>query len=102
VIAVLEKISVIVSATDSPGLSYIYTSGGNLANATFPIVANTGLDNRFSPSPNSIVSLSTNTGAVLGVTVLQVALAANAVVDFLTTDIHELPLAPGSEDSERS
>lgn len=97
VIAVLEKIAVIGgAAADSPALNYVFTSAGNLPAATFAIVANTGLDNRFTPSPNSVVSLSSNAGGVLGVTVMQVATAISANADFLISDVHELPLAPGS------
>lgn len=96
IVAVIEKIIVAVTtAVDQPILNYNISAAPTLGAASI-IVVNTGLDNRGSPTPNCDLSASGNTGALLGITVLQAALALNTCYDFIQDADHQLPLMPDS------
>jgi hypothetical protein len=97
VIAVIEKWMVIepTAVQDQPFVNFSILDPGTLAAASV-IVVNTGLDNRGSPTPNMDLSASSNVGALLGVQILQAALAANSSFEFISFEDQELPLPPNS------
>ncbi len=61
------------------------------------MTVNSALDNRGPvATPTSNVIVSTNAGAILGVTIALGVFPAFGSFDFITTDVNEMPLAPGS------
>jgi hypothetical protein len=95
VIAVIEKLTVFAILADQPFVTSSISDPGTLAAASV-IVVNTGLDNRGSPTPNMDLSASVNAGAILGVGILQAALAANSTFELISFEDQELPLVPNS------
>ncbi len=96
VVAVIEKLTTIAAGTvDQPFLSYSILDPGTLGVGTV-VVVNTGLDNRGSPTPNLELSASVNTGSILGIQILQAALALNTSWEFIQFDDQELPVLPNS------
>ena len=100
VVAVVERITTTTGnagagVADQPSLtrSELATFQVDLANAV--AMGHTALDSRGRPSPTCIMSNQAPAPAV-GTNLLAVNVQANATVDWIITDIHELPLLPGS------
>jgi len=98
VIAVLERITpTSTGVSDAPNLTYVLASGSTLANPGTVVTVNSALDNRGPvATPTSNVIVSTNAGSILGVTIALGVFPAFGSFDFITTDMNEMPLAPGS------
>jgi len=98
VVAVLERITATsTGGADSPNLDFVINSGSGLTNGATVITVNSALDNRGPvATPTCAVSVSLNAGATLGLVIALGVFPALGFYDFITTDINEMPLLPGS------
>src|SRR5882672_510048 len=96
VIGVIEKWTVLATATiDQPFIDYAILDPGTLNIGSVGTV-NSGLDNRGSPTANLDLSSSVAAVGLQGVQVLQAALALNTSWEFMNFEDQELTVLPNS------
>jgi len=99
VVAVVEKIRVIASTAATFVLADLSIAPGGADLATIPGTANTRFDARGPQQSVCVPSRDANAVAVVGVIideqVLDTAAGGLSAVDYIITDIQELPLLPG-------
>jgi hypothetical protein len=91
VVAVLEKITYATLAPDQP----LLTVQATVTDFTASLMSNGRFDPRGNQTASVLGSTSTNSGAIVGATILQAVLSVAGTLDFIVTDIQELTLLPG-------
>lgn len=95
IVAILERIEVFTATVSTLTMIYNSTAAALLNEALG--ITSLGLDPRGITNGTAIISSSANAGAIAGQSMDSVVLAANVPFNYIITDIHELPLLPGSQ-----
>lgn len=91
-VVVLERVAILISTTADSWSMRNAISQTDFGTLTAP----TALDTRGNPGSSIVISQRNNVASVPGSVFLQIVGVPNTTVDFITTDIMELPLLPNS------